>query len=64
MIRLRLFHEANAADAAWMAEIARIFGERQAGQARVHGLGQGEPGSLLRDLYDRCAAARLAYRTG
>jgi hypothetical protein len=62
MSRFRLFQEANAADAAWMAEITRLFGAREAGQARVHGLGEGQPGSLLRQLHDRCAEARNAYR--
>jgi hypothetical protein len=62
MSRLRLFHDANAADEIWMAEIVRMFGARDAGRVRVQGLGEGEPGSHLRTLYERCAAARSAYR--
>jgi hypothetical protein len=62
MSRFQLFQEANAADAAWMAEIARLFGAGRAGQMRVQGLADGAPGSLLRVLHDRCVEARCAYR--
>lgn len=64
MSRFKLFHEANAADAAWMAEIVRLFGARAAGMVRVQGLGDGAPGSRLRELHDLCAEARNAYRAG
>lgn len=62
MSRFKLFQEANAADEAWMTEIARLFGARDAGMVRVQGLGDGKPGSILRALHDRCAEARNAYR--
>jgi hypothetical protein len=61
MSRLALFVAANAADEAWMAEVARVFGACEAGLARVHGRAAGEPGSHLRDLHDRCMRTRDAY---
>lgn len=61
MSRFALFAAANAADKAWMAEVARVFGPREAGLARVHGRAAGEPGSHLRDLHDRCVKTRDAY---
>jgi hypothetical protein len=59
--KLALLQEANAADKAWMAEVARIFGEREAGRARFHGRATGEPGSRLRELYDQYVKTRDAY---
>lgn len=61
MSKLALFQEASAADKAWMTEVARVFGEREAGLARFHGRARGEPGSRLRDLYDRYVTTRDAY---
>ncbi len=61
MNRLRLHQELAAADKAWMAEVAVIFGEREAGMARFHDRATGEPGSRLRDLYNRYVKARDAY---
>jgi hypothetical protein len=61
MSKLRLLQESTAADRAWMAEVASIFGEREAGLARFQGRATGEPGSHLRDLYDRYVKARDAY---
>jgi hypothetical protein len=42
MSKLALFQAASAADKAWMAEIARIFGDREAGRARFNGRATGE----------------------
>lgn len=61
--RLQLLQEAGAADKAWMAEVAAVFGAREAGLARFHGLATGEPGSRLRQLYDCYVKARDAYET-
>jgi hypothetical protein len=61
MSKLALFQAASAADKAWMVEIARIFGDRDAGLARFHGRATGEPGSHLRDLYHRYVLTRDAY---
>ena len=61
MSKLRLLQEYTAADKAWMAEVATVFGERDAGMARFHGRATGEPGSRLRELYDRYVKARDAY---
>jgi hypothetical protein len=44
-----------------MAEVKAVFGEREAGLARFHGRATGEPGSRLRELYDRYVKARDAY---
>ncbi len=62
MSKLRLLQEATAADKAWMAEVAVVFGEREAGMARYEGHAKGEPGSHLRELYDCYVKARDAYR--
>ncbi|HYD89743.1 MAG TPA: hypothetical protein VEA80_19840 [Vitreimonas sp.] len=61
MSKLRLLQAATAADKAWMAEVAAVFGEREAGLARFHGRATGEPGSRLRELYDEYVKARDAY---
>lgn len=61
MSKLRLLQESTAADRAWMAEVKAVFGEREAGLARFHGRATGEPGSRLRELYDRYVKARDAY---
>ena len=63
MSKLRLLQDATAADKAWMAEVAAVFGERDAGLARFHGRATGEPGSRLRELYDRYVKARDAYHS-
>lgn len=62
MSKLRLLQEATAADKAWMAEVAAVFGAREAGMARFQGRAKGEPGSRLRELYDCYMKARDAYR--
>ena len=62
MSKLRLLQEATAADKAWMAEVAAVFGEREAGLARFQGRANGEPGSHLRELYDQYVKTRDAYR--
>jgi len=61
MSKLRRLQESTAADRAWMAEVKAQFGEREAGLARFHGRAQGEPGSRLRELYDRYVKTRDAY---
>jgi hypothetical protein len=61
MSKLRLHQEFATADRAWMAEVAAVFGEREAGMARFHGRATGEPGSRLRELYDQYVKARDAY---
>lgn len=61
MSKFALFQAANAADKAWMVEIARIFGAREAGLARFHGRATGEPGSHLRYLYQGYVETRDAY---
>lgn len=61
MSRLRLLQDASSADKAWMAEVRDVFGEREAGMARFHGRATGEPGTRLRDLYDRYVKTRDAY---
>lgn len=61
MSRLQLFQDSAQADKAWMAEVRAVFGDRDAGMARFHGRATGEPGSHLRDLYDRYVKARDAY---
>jgi hypothetical protein len=59
--KLRLFQEATEADKAWMAEVRAVFGDRDAGMVRFHGQATGEPGSRLRELYDRYVKTRDAY---
>lgn len=61
MSKFALFQAASAADKAWMVEIARIFGDRDAGLARVHGRARGEPGSRLHHLYQGYVRTRDAY---
>ncbi len=61
MSKLRLLQESTEADKAWMAEVRAVFGERDVGMARFQGRATGEPGSRLRDLYDRYVKARDAY---
>jgi len=61
MSKLKLLQEFTQADKAWMAEVRAVFGDREAGMARFHGRATGEPGSRLRDLYDRYVKARAAY---
>lgn len=63
MSKLTLLKESTAADRAWMAEVAAVFGEREAGLARFQGRATGEPGSRLRELYNRYVAARDAYQS-
>jgi hypothetical protein len=59
--KLRLLQDYTAADKAWMAEVAAVFGERDAGMARFHGRATGEPGTRLRELYNGYVKARDAY---
>lgn len=62
MSKLRLLQESTAADRAWMAEVRVVFGDREAGLARFQGRANGEPGTRLRELYDRYVKARDAYK--
>jgi len=61
MSKFALFQAASAADKAWMIEVARIFGDREAGLARFQGRATGEPGSQLRALYQGYVRTRDAY---
>ncbi|HYD72305.1 MAG TPA: hypothetical protein VEF55_04155 [Candidatus Binatia bacterium] len=61
MSKLKLHQELAAADKAWMAEVAVVFGEREAGMARFHDRANGAPGSRLRELYNLYVKARDAY---
>ena len=61
MSKLRLLQESTAADKAWMAEVAAVFGDREAGLTRFQGRATGEPGSRLRELYDCYVKGRDAY---
>jgi hypothetical protein len=61
MSKLKLLQESTAADKAWMAEVATVFGERDAGLARFQGRANGEPGTRLRELYNLYVKARDAY---
>lgn len=61
MSKFALFQAASAADKAWMAEIIRTFGDREAGLARFHGRATGEPGSHMRHLYQGYVSTRDAY---
>ncbi len=61
MSRLRLLQASTAADRAWMAEVANVFGEKDAGLARFQDRASGEPGTPLRDLFDKYVRARDAY---
>lgn len=64
MSKFKLHEEAGAADKAWMAEVALVFGAKEAGLARFHGRATGAPGSKLRELYDRYVLTRDAYALG
>lgn len=55
--QLKAFQDA---DDAWQAEINRVFGERS--NARYLDCGKGEPGTLLRSLYEARMAAKAAWR--
>ncbi|WP_395646631.1 hypothetical protein [Terricaulis sp.] len=59
--KLRLLQASTAADKAWMAEVVAVFGVRDAGIARFQDRANGEPGTLLRQLYDVYIATRNAY---
>jgi hypothetical protein len=61
MSKLRLLQDSTEADKAWMNEVRAVFGDREAGLARFHGRATGEPGTRLRELYDRYVKARDAY---
>jgi len=61
MSKLKLLQASSEADRLWMSEVRSVFGDRDAGMARFHGRATGEPGSHLRDLYDRYVKARDAY---
>lgn len=61
MSKLRLLQESTRADRAWMAEVAVVFGVREAGLARFDGRAMGEPGTKLRELYAAYEKARDAY---
>jgi hypothetical protein len=61
MSKLRLLQDSTEADKAWMCEVRAVFGDREAGLARFHGRATGEPGTRLRELYDRYVKARDAY---
>ena len=52
---------ANSADAAWAAELRRLFGPR-AGEMRATARGLGEDGSHLRELADAFSATNEARR--
>ncbi|MES1159086.1 MAG: hypothetical protein ABUL42_04245 [Terricaulis silvestris] len=59
--RLALLSASTAADKEWMAEVAAIFGARDAGLARFQDRANGLPGSRLRELYTSYVKARDAY---
>lgn len=61
MSKLRLLQASSAADKAWMIEVRKLFGDRDAGMARFHGRATGEPGTRLRELYESYVKARDAY---
>lgn len=44
-----------------MAEVATVFGARDAGLARFEGRATGEKGTRLRELYDTYVRTREAY---
>ena len=54
------YEDFHAADKAWSAELVRLFG-RDAGDVRYTAEGKGQPGSVLRQLHDAVAAARVAW---
>ena len=51
----------QAADAAWTAELIRIFGKRRARDIRYTKRSDGEPGSNLRLLYENRQMAMNAW---
>ena len=55
-----LYDAAMATDAAWGAELRRLFGKR-AGDVRYLAQGRGEPGTELRRLYDAAKNAGAAW---
>ena len=59
--KLHLLKSSTAADKAWMAEVAAVFGERDSNLARFQERANGEPGTRLRTLYDAYVRARDAY---
>jgi hypothetical protein len=59
--RLWLLQESTKADRAWMAEVAVVFGVREAGLARFDGRARGEPGTKLRELFAAYEKAQDAY---
>ena len=62
MNKLRLLQEQNAADEAWMVvEVVAVFG-CDAGLARFQERANGEPGTRLRELYNRFVTAREACK--
>jgi hypothetical protein len=48
------------ADDAWQTEIDRVFGKKS--NARYTDLGKGEPGTVLRSLYEARMTARAEWR--
>ncbi len=62
MSRLQLLNAATLADREWMAEVAVVFGEREAGLARFQDRANGAPGTRLRDLYNVYVRTRDAYQ--
>lgn len=62
MSRLHLLQAATAADREWMAEVAIVFGEHEAGLARFQDRANGAAGTRLRDLYDTYVRTRDAYQ--
>jgi hypothetical protein len=59
--KLHLLNASTEADKAWMAEVAAVFGVKDAGMARFQDRANGEPGTRLRALYDAYTKARDAY---
>jgi hypothetical protein len=62
MSKLRLLQASAAAEKAWMAEVAAVFGARDASYARFQDRASGDPGSSLRTLHDAYAKAWAAYQ--
>lgn len=61
MSKLKLLQAEKAADKAWMNEVVATFGARDARMVRFQDKANGEPGTRLRELYDRYVAARNAH---
>ena len=51
-----------AADAAWIAELASVFGSERIDEMAAQRAGRGEEGSRLRSLYDAREGALAAWR--